>query len=126
MYPEIPEEVLASQDKFTVCVGAAVPVPVSASVELLGWALLVNVSVAFAEPVACGLKVIVNDVLWPAGIVTGSCNPLIVNAELLIPAAVTVTLAPLAFKVPVAVPLDPTVTSLRFSVAGVTVKDPVA
>jgi hypothetical protein len=32
LYPEIPGEVLALHDKLTVCVGAAVPVPVAAAV----------------------------------------------------------------------------------------------
>jgi len=53
------DDVLASQDKLTVCVGAAVPVPVSPSLEVVGEASLVRVSVALAAPVVCGLKVIV-------------------------------------------------------------------
>ena len=54
----------------------------------------------------------------------GSENPLIVKAELFVVAAVTVTLAPLAVKVPVAVPLDPTVTLPSGNVAGETVSCP--
>jgi hypothetical protein len=42
--------------------------------------------------------------------VTGSDKPLTVNAELFALAAVTVTLAPLALKLPEAVPLEPTTT----------------
>jgi hypothetical protein len=47
-----------------------------------------------------------------------------VKAELLVLAAVTVTLVPLAVNVPVAVPLEPTVTLPRASVAGDTVSCP--
>ena len=82
------------------CPTAAVPVPVSVPVEVEGWALLVAVSVALAEPTAVGLNVIVKGTLCPAGIVTGSESPLIVKAELFVLAAVTVTLDPLAFKLP--------------------------
>ncbi len=97
---------------------AAVPVPVRASVEVEGWALLVTVNVALADPTAVGLNVIVKGTLCPAGIVTGNESPLIVNAELFVPAAVTVTLAPLAFKLPEAVPLEPSTTLPTASVEG--------
>ena len=92
--------------------------PVRASVEVEGWALLVTVKVPLADPTAVGLKVIVKGTLCPAGIVTGSESPLIVNAELFVPAAVTVTLAPLAFKLPEAVPLEPSATLPTASVEG--------
>ena len=100
------------------CPTAAVPVPVSVPVEVDGWALLVVVSVALADPTAVGLKVIVKGTLCPAGIVTGSESPLIVNAELFVLAAVTVTLDPLAFKLPEAVPLEPSTTLPTASVEG--------
>ena len=79
-----------------------------------------KVSVAVAEPVDCGVKVTVKGTLWPAGIVTGKESPLTVNADLLVLAAVTVTLAPLAESVPLPVPLVPTVTLPMSSVAGLT------
>lgn len=118
--------VLAFHDKSTLCEAAAVPVPVRFSVVVVGWALLVKVSVALAAPVVCGLKVTVNDALCPAAIVTGSDRPLRLNAPLLEPAPVTVTLAPLAVKVPVAVPLLPTATLPSASVVGATVSCPAA
>jgi len=113
-------EVLAFHDKFTEYVGAAVPVPERDSVVVEGWASLVKVSVAVALPVDCGVKVTVKGRLWPAGMVTGSESPLTLNTELLVLAAVTVTLAPLAESVPLPVPLVPTVTLPMASVAGLT------
>jgi len=107
-------------------VTAAVPVPVRLSVVVVGCALLVKVSVPLAAPVVCGLKVTVNDALCPAAIVTGSDRPLRLNAPLLEPAPVTVTLAPLAVSVPVAVPLLPTVTLPSARVVGATVSCPAA
>ncbi len=100
------------------CPTAAVPVPVSVAVEVEGWALLVTVNVALADPTAVGLNVIVKGTLCPAGIVTGSESPLTVNAELFVLAAVTVTLAPLALKLPEAVPLEPSTTLPAASVEG--------
>src|SRR5215469_2346465 len=67
-----------------------------------------------------GLKVMVKGTLWPAGMVSGSDSPLTLNTELLLLAAVTVTLAPLAVIVPDAVPLWPRTTLPRSRVAGVT------
>jgi hypothetical protein len=110
LYPETFEEVLAVHDKLTVWVGAAVPVPVAESVVVEGDALLVKVRVAVSEPVISGLKVTVNDALCPAGMVAGSDKPLIANNELFELAPVTVTLAPLAVRIPVAVPLVPSTT----------------
>jgi len=112
--------VLAFQDRLTECAEAVVPVPVRASVVVDGWALLVKVSVALADPVTVGLKVTVNEAFWPAGIVTGSDSPLTTNTESFVLAAVTVTLAPLAVRVPDAVPLLPTTTLPKGSVVGVT------
>jgi hypothetical protein len=57
-------------------------------------------------------------------IVTGSVNPLMLNAELLELAAVTVTLAPLAVKLPDAVPLFPTTTLPTGSGFGVALSVP--
>lgn len=117
-------ELLALHDKFTVCVGAGVPVPVAPAVVEEGWALLTNVRVALSAPVTCGLKVMVKGRLWPAVITAGSDNPLIAKRELFVLAPVTVTLAPLALRFPEAVPLAPTATFPTARVAGATVSWP--
>ena len=88
--------------------------------------MLVKVSVALAAADTCGLKVTVNEALWPAGMVTGSERPPTLNTELFELAAVTVTFAPLAVRLPDAVPLVPTTTLPRPSVLGVTVSCPAA
>jgi|SRR5215469_1229765 len=112
--------VLALHDNATECVDPATPVPVSVSVVVEGCALLVKVRVAVADPAAVGLKLMVKFAFCPAAIVCGSENPLMVKAELFVLAAVTVTLAPLAVNLPVAVPLEPTVTFPSASGAGET------
>ena len=120
LYPATSVDVLAVHDRLTECVDTAVPVPVSDSVMLGDWALLVMVSVALALPAACGLNVIVNGRLCPAGIVAGNESPLTVKAELFVTTALTMTLAPVALKLPDAVPLSPTVTLPNARVAGLT------
>jgi hypothetical protein len=120
------DDVLALHDRFTVCVGAGVPVPVSVSVVVAGWALLVKVSVPLAAPDTCGLKVTINETLCPAGMITGSERPPTVNTELFELAAVTVTFAPLAVRLPDAVPLIPTTTLPRPRVVEATVSCPAA
>ena len=120
------DDVLAFHDRLTECVGAGVPVPVSVSVVVEGWALLVNVRVAAAAPVTGGLKVTVKEVLWPAGMVAGREKPPILNAELFEFAAVTVTFDPLAVRLADAVPLVPTTTLPSAKVPGVTVSWPAA
>jgi len=104
------DDVLPFHDRATECEAAAAPAPVSDSVVDDGWALLVNVSVAPAEPATVGLNVMEKEALCPAAMVWGRENPPIVKTELLVLAPVTVTLAPVAVTVPLAVPLDPTVT----------------
>lgn len=96
------------------------PVPAREPVSEDGVALLAKVSVPLAVPVACGLKVTVKFALWPEGMVTGKVIPLNANRELLLLAEVTVTSAPVAVRLPVAVPLAPTATLPTFKVAGVT------
>lgn len=108
LYPEMFGDELAFQDKFTLCVVAAVPVPVRACVVVVGEALLVTVRVAFTVPVTCGLNVIVYGTLWPAAIVTGRLRPPMVNTELFVVAAVTITFATLAVRLPEALLLLPT------------------
>lgn len=117
-------ELLAFQDSETECVDAATPVQVSVSVVVEGCALLVKVNVAVTAPATVGLHVTVKLALCPAAMVCGSEKALTVNTELLVVAAVTVTVAPLAVKVPVAVPLEPTVTLPRARVAGDTLRVP--
>ena len=82
--------------------------------------MLVIVNVALAAAAVWGLNVIVNAALCPDGIVTGRERPPTLNAELFVLAAVTVTLPPLALKLPEAVPLWPTTTLPNARVAGVT------
>ena len=122
----MPDDVLPVHDRFTVCVGAGVPDPVSPSVVLDGCPLLATVKLAFAVPDVSGLNVMENEVLCPAGIVTGKLNPPIVNTELFVLAPVTVTFAPLAVNVPDALLLLPTTTLPRFSVPGLTASCPTA
>lgn len=62
----------------------------------------------------------VNAALCPDGMVAGRERPPMLNAELFVLAAVTVTLPPLAVKLPEAVPLCPTTTLPSARVAGVT------
>ena len=81
--------------------------PVAVSVVVVIWVLLVNVRLAVSAPTTRGLYVIVNDALCPAGMIFGSDKPPIANRELLEVAAVTVTFAPAAESVPVALPLAP-------------------
>lgn len=88
------------------------------------WALLVKLSVAFAVPLVCGLKVTVNGTLCPAVIVIGNDKPLTLNTELFELAAVTVTFAPLTFRLADAVPLLPTTTLPTAKVPGVTISCP--
>ena len=92
------------------------PVRVSDMGEV--WALLAKLSVALADPVLCGLNVTENETLWPAGIVTGKLRPLKPNVELFVLADVTVTLAPVAVRLPEADPLVPTTTLPTARVSG--------
>lgn len=80
------------------------------SVVVVVCALLVTLNVPVAAPAVVGLKVMVKGTLWPAGMVTGSESPLTLKTELFVLAAVTLTLAPLAVRVPEPVPLVPTTT----------------
>ena len=91
-------------------------------------ALLAKPALADAEPVAVGVKVTVNDTGVPTMTVTGSDKPVIENSvgfAPLKPTDDTSTFAPLAAKVPVAVPLVPT-TTLPTAIGLVTIKVPCA
>jgi hypothetical protein len=103
-----------------------VPDPVRPWVVLDGCPLLAIVKLALAVPDVSGLKVMENEALCPAGIVTGKFNAPIVNTELFVLAPVTVTFAPLALNVPDAILLAPTTTLPRLSVLGLTASCPTA
>src|ERR1700742_3525401 len=68
----------------------------------------------------------VNGTLCPAGMVTGSDSALRVKAELFVLAAVTVTLDPLAFKLPEPVPVRPLTTLPMASIDGEILSCPTA
>jgi len=105
--------VLATHVNWTEYTGAAVPVPVRVATAGELEALLANDAVAEAAPVAVGVNVTVNDSGWLVVTVTGNERPLIENSDGFVPPMVTeetVTLAPLAVKVPVCVPLVPSTT----------------
>src|SRR5271154_1519513 len=92
---------------------AAMPVPVRLVTLGVFDALLANDAVADAAPDAPGVNVTVNITGVLVVTVTGKLTPLIANSEGLVPPKLTedtITLAPLAVKVPVAVPLVPTTT----------------
>jgi hypothetical protein len=118
--------VLPFQDKLTVCVEveAGVPEPVRASVVLGCWASLETVRVLLTAPEINGLNVMENEALWPAGMVTGSARPPILKTELFVVAPVTVTPAPVAVRVPDAVPLVPMGTLPKSIVLGETANCP--
>jgi len=71
-------------------------------------ALPAKEALADAVPLACGMNVKVNGVLWPAAMVKGKESALRTNSEVLTLAEVTVTLDPMALRVPVRRLLVPT------------------
>jgi hypothetical protein len=117
-------EVLAVQLRFTSWTGAAIPVPVSVATVGEFEALLANEALTEAIPLLCGAKVTVKFALWPADRVTGKVKPLMENSELPTLTPETVTLEPVAFSVPVWVPLVPTVTLPTPIVVGLTLNCP--
>ena len=84
-----------------------------------------NESVAVREPVAVGRNATEKGTVCPAAIVAGSERPVSVKAELLELAALMVTLAPVALRLPDAVAVPPTVTLPRLSTVGVAESWPV-
>jgi hypothetical protein len=62
-------------------------------------ALLAKEALAEAVPLACGLKVMVNDELFPTARLKGNEMPLRVNSEVLGVAEATVTAEPVALNV---------------------------
>ncbi len=109
---------LAVHAKLTLCCGGAVPFPLAACVTGEFVALLVNVIVEEAAPLACGANFSVNGTVCPAVNVKGRDSPETTNSALLDPTADTVTLAPLATSDPACVCEVPTVTLPKFEVAG--------
>jgi len=89
-------------------------------------ALLVKDNEAEVAPLADGVKVTVNEVDWPAGMVTGSEIPESTNSPLLRLADETVTDAPLAIRLPLSAKLDPTVTLPKLRLVGDTANVPAA
>jgi hypothetical protein len=83
-------------------------------------ALLTNVRLALAVPVALGLKVTVKEADWPAAMVFGNVIPESANSLLLLVPEDTVTEAPVALRVPLSEALAPTTTSPKLRVAGET------
>ena len=125
----ISDDELAVHDKLTEWDEAATPVPVRLVEEGEFDALLANVAVPVAEPAPVGVNVTTKFTLFPEAMVTGSVRPVTVNSEPLVPltlAPVTFTLPPEAVKVPVAVPLEPTVTLPTATGFGPTLNEPAA
>jgi len=89
-------------------------------------ALLENDKEPEVAPLACGVKVTVNGVVWPAASVIGSEIPESVNSPLFILADVIVTEAPLAFKLLLSDELDPTTTLPKLRLVGETANWPAA
>lgn len=129
LYPAT-EEVLACQVRLTLCVGADpdppedMPVPESVSVNEALLALLTKDALAEAEPLLCGLNIIVKVAVFPAWIVSGKVIPLIVYSALLVPAEDTTTLEPLADNVPFTLLLLPTATLPKLIDVGETASVP--
>ena len=124
MYPLIEVDVLAFQDKATVCWMVA-PVPLAVSeIELeppVKKEMLVE-----AVAAAVGAKVTVKGTICPAAIVTGKASPLSVNWELLELADDRVTLPPVAVRLPFWGLVVPTVTVPKLIETGVSASVPVA
>jgi len=112
--------VLGVQERSTLCSGDRAPLPVIDATVGEFEALLIKEMLAVSKPLACGLNVNLKDALWPAASVTGNDNPLSVNSELLEVAEETVTLEPVALRVPVKLVLVPTTILPKSKVVGVT------
>lgn len=87
-------------------------------------ALLANDPLAAAVPLDCGVKTTVNDALCPAARVSGRESPLTLNSEVVMLAAVTVMLEPVAVIVAGRLLVCPTVTVPKFSEAGLSASWP--
>jgi hypothetical protein len=123
LYPTTAEG-LGLQERSTLWSTVAMPDPVRvSSVGVLAALLLIEI-VPDAAPLARGVKVRVNDALWPAAITVGSENPPMLNSELVAVADETVTLDPVAVRVAVRVLLVPTVTLPKVKAVGLDVSWP--
>jgi len=81
---------------------------------------------AVAVPLLVGVKVTVNDLLWPDCRVSGSDSPLRLNSVVLVLAEEIVTLPPLALNVSVRLLLEPTATLPKSRLLGETANWPTA
>jgi len=117
--------VLAFQDRETLCCGEVTPSPVSDSMAELE-ALVAKERVPEAVPEAWGAKTTVMGTLCPDAMVSGRVMPLKENSGLFTLAEDTVTLAPVALKVPAWDALAPTVTLLKLAEVGETTNWPCA
>ncbi len=122
----MPSLVLATQDNWTVCTGAAVPVPIIVCTVGEFDALLENDRDADVAPLDCGVNVTVKVADCPAGIVAGSEIPESANSLLLRLADVTVTDAPVAVRLPLSDELNPTTTLPKLRLVGETANVPAA
>lgn len=98
LYPEMEVDVLAFQDRSTVCWIVA-PVPLMLS-DARTDPLLRNEILPEAVPETVGLNVTVKGTLCPAAMVMGKVMPFSVKAELLELAEEIATLPPLAMMLP--------------------------
>ena len=117
-------EVLGFHERLTLW--GRVPLPVRDSTAGEFEALPAKEALADAVPLACGVKVKVKGALWPAAMVKGNASPLRTNSEVLTVAEETVTLAPVALRVPVKLLLLPTTTLPKAIVVGVRASWPAA
>jgi len=111
---------LGLQERSTLCSGDRTPLPVIDSTVGEFEAVLKKEMLAVSVPLAWGVKVKANDAVWPAASVNGNDTPLRVNSELLDVAEETVTLEPVALRVPVKLVLAPTTMLPKSKVVGVT------
>jgi anti-sigma factor RsiW len=109
LYPTTSDP-LAFHVSVTRCWLPLIPLPVTFSVVGELAALLLNEILPEAVPLLCGVNRAEKETRWPAGIVKGKRNPVTVNSELEVVADETVTLVPLAARLPPTLLLVPTVT----------------
>src|SRR5580704_510196 len=116
LYPITSGEELPIQERLTK---GRVAVAVKAERARESAALLVNESVADGVPLLCGVKAILRDTPFPAGIVSGKGVSRTANCELLLETEEMVTLPPMALSSTDLFSVVPTATSPKLSVAGV-------
>jgi hypothetical protein len=109
LYPTTAEG-LELQETVTLCGDIAIPDPVRVSTVGVLAALLVIEMLPDVVPLVRGVKVRVNDALWPAVIVVGKDKPPRLNSGLVEVAEEIFTLDPVAVRVALSLSLVPTVT----------------